>query len=131
MLIDDCPADFFNESKGLKQGDPLSHFLFFMVSEALSRMIKKAEMGFISGFSMGVDQVMVSHLQFADDTMIFGDVDAKQVGYFRCILGCFEAVSGLKINLSKNKMFQVDEECDNESLAWILGFKLVPLHPHI
>lgn len=50
---------------------------------------------------------MVSHLQFADDTMIFCDADATQLGYLICILSCFEIVSGLKINLAKSALFQV------------------------
>lgn len=37
--------------------------------------------------------------------------------YFRGILLCFEAVSGLKINLANSEMFQVGEDCDMESLA--------------
>lgn len=39
--------------------------------------------------------------------MIFCDVDEIQLGYLRYILGCFEVVSGLKINLAKSEMFQI------------------------
>lgn len=95
-----------------------------MVSEVLSRMIKMVGMGYIEGFSMGSGRVTISHLQFADDTMIFCDADMRQVAYLRCVLTCFEAVSGLKINLAKSELFQVGEDCDVESLAWILGCKI-------
>lgn len=46
------------------------------------------------------------------------------MGYLKCILGCFEVVSGLKINLAKSKMYQVGKDCDITSLTWILGCKI-------
>lgn len=95
-----------------------------MVSEVLSRMIKKMKMRFILGFRVGSGEVTISHLQFADDTMIFCDADVRQLGYLKCLLRCFEAVLGLKINLAKSESFQVGEECDIKSLAWILGCKI-------
>lgn len=96
-----------------------------MVSEVLSRMIRRAKMGFISGFRLGRhERVTISHLQFADDTMIFCDANKRQVGYLRCILRCFEVTSGLKINLAKSELFKIGIECDIESLAWILGCKI-------
>lgn len=39
--------------------------------------------------------------------MIFCDVDIRKMGYLRCILGCFEAVLVLKINLTRSEIFQV------------------------
>lgn len=36
----------------------------------------------------------------------------------------YEAVSGLKINLAKSEIFQVGEDCDIETLVWILGCKI-------
>lgn len=47
----------------------------------------------------------ISHLQFMDDMMIFCEVVVKQVGFLRCVLHCFETMSGLKINLSKCEIF--------------------------
>lgn len=95
-----------------------------MIPKVLSRMIKKAEMGYITGFKVGMGEIMVSHLQFVDDTMMFCDTDVTQLGYLRCILSCFEVVSGLKINLVKSELFQVGEDCDIDSLTWILGCEI-------
>lgn len=95
-----------------------------MVSEVLSKMIKKAEMSFILGFKVEEERVMVSHLQFADDTMIFCDADICQIGYLRCILRCFEMVSGLQINFAKSEMLQIGEVREIEDLAWVLGCKI-------
>lgn len=71
IMMNESPVGFFNASRGLRQRDSISPFLFIMVSEVLSSMIKKVEMGFISGFRVGSSGVIISHLQFVDDTMIF------------------------------------------------------------
>ena len=75
MLVNGSPAGFFQSSRGLRQGDPLSPPLFVIVMEALSRMFERARIGnFVSGFSVGGNsrgQFEISHLLFADDTLIF------------------------------------------------------------
>lgn len=103
VFISGSPVGFFNGSRGLRQGDLLSSFLFIMVLEVLSRMIERAEMGYIVGFCVGSGGVTISHLQFADDAMIFCDADARQVTYLRSVLTCFEAISGVRINFVKNE----------------------------
>jgi hypothetical protein len=50
------------------------------------------------------DAMMVSHLLFADDTLIFCDPIADQFQDLRCLLLYFEGVSGLRVNLSKSKI---------------------------
>lgn len=115
---------FLRSSRGLSQGDPLSPFLFIIVFEVLSKMLRRAEQSFMSGFLVGNDECRISHLQFVDDTMIFCDADVCQLGYLRCILSCFEAVSSLHINLAKSELFPVGEVSNIENLAWILGCKI-------
>lgn len=95
----------------------MSPFLFIIVAEVLRKMIKKGEMGYISSFDMGDGGTSVSLLQFVDDTMIFYDVDICQIGYLRCILRCFEVVSGLNINLAKSEISLVGEVRNIENLA--------------
>ena len=66
---------FFNSSRGLRQGDPLSPYLFVIVMEALSKLLDRAvEGGFLLGCNMvgkGGVGVKISHLLFVDDTLIF------------------------------------------------------------
>lgn len=45
MLVNDCPISFFRSLRGLKQGDPLSPLLFIMVSEVLSKLIRRTKVG--------------------------------------------------------------------------------------
>ena len=75
ILINGSPSDLFGSSRGLRQGDPLSPLLFDIVMEVLSRMLDVAvSAGQFSDFSVGStagSSMMVFHLLFADDTLIF------------------------------------------------------------
>jgi len=86
---------------GLRQGDPLSHFLFVIVMEALSKMITATDdRGFLTGFSVGSrpPTINISHLLFMDDTLVFYVANPS---HLRVLLLFFEVVSGLKVNLAK------------------------------
>lgn len=124
ILVNGSPIGFFRSSRSLRQGAPLSPFLFIIVFEVLSKMLRRVEEGLIPGFLVGNGECRVSHLQFADDTMIFCDANVRQLDFLRCILNCFEAVFGLNVNLAKSELFQVGEILNLESLAWILGCKI-------
>jgi hypothetical protein len=81
VLINSVPFGFFGSSLGVRQGDPLSLFLFVLVMEAFSRMLGTfTSKRLISGFSMGScepDRVNLSHLLFADDTLVFCRANAS------------------------------------------------------
>jgi hypothetical protein len=54
VLINDTPASFFNSSRGIRQGDPLSPLFFLLEMEVLSRLLKRTEEGgYIRGFQVG------------------------------------------------------------------------------
>ena len=75
VLVNGVPVGFFSSSKGLRQGDPLSPYHFVLGMEVLSALIRRVvEGGFISGCRLRGREGMemnVSHLLFADDTIIF------------------------------------------------------------
>ncbi|RVW37833.1 putative mitochondrial protein [Vitis vinifera] len=90
-------------SRGLRQGDPLSPFLFTLVADVLSRlMIRAEETGITEGFLVGRDRTRVSLLQFADDTIFFSKASLDLLQNLKIILLVFGQVSGLKINLEKS-----------------------------
>lgn len=49
------------------------------------------------------------HLLFADDSILFSDANTEQLLYIRLVLTCFEAATGLKVNLNKSEMVPVGE----------------------
>ena len=57
---------------GIQQGDPLSPLLFTLVVDVLSRMFQRGmDRGLMRDLVVGNDSREVSHLQFADDTLLF------------------------------------------------------------
>lgn len=75
ILINGRPRGKFMASRGLRQGDPLSPFLFTIVVDVLSRLMEKAqEFELIKGLVVGRESIEISHLQFADDTIFLGRI---------------------------------------------------------
>ena len=105
VLVNSSPSRLFGASRGLRQGDHLSPFLFTIVVEALSALLSKAkECGILEGFAVGRMVEAITHLQFADDTILFSSTRWEEVVVLKRILRYFELCSGLKINLSKSLM---------------------------
>ena len=75
VLINGSPSGFFRSSRGLRQGDPLSPYLFVIVIEVFSCLMRRAiSGGFLSGWRVrgrGGEGILISHLLFADDTLVF------------------------------------------------------------
>ena len=125
ILINSCPSDFFGSFRGLRQGEPLSPFLFDIFMEALSRMlVSSTAAGQFSGFTVGNEAgslMSVSHLLFADDTLVFCDADSTHITALRGILTRFEEMSGLRINLGKIELVLVGDVPNFHELVEILG----------
>lgn len=70
--------------------------------EALSSMLVKAkDIGHIEGFEMGCSREVITHLQFADDTMSFSSSRTQEVADLKRILRSVQLVSSLNISMSK------------------------------
>ncbi|KAL5545374.1 hypothetical protein UlMin_005061, partial [Ulmus minor] len=117
IMINGKPRGRFGASRGLRQGDPLSPFLFILVADILGRMMDKAvSIGEVKGFKVGREEVVVSHLQFADDTLFLLDPDQSNIQKVHTILNFFSMCSGLKINMNKSSLAGIHME-DEEVMA--------------
>jgi hypothetical protein len=126
VLVNGSPEGFFDSSRGLRQGDPLSPLLFVFVMEALSHMLSTGiNNGLLEGFKVG--NVIVSHFLFAYDTLIFCKASPNQLTYLRGIFLLFEAASGLKANLAKSVLIPVGSIQHVDYLASILGCEVASL----
>ena len=97
---------------GLRQRDSLSPFLFVLAAEVLNRLIPRAEeKNMIKGMQIGSDVVNLSHLQFADNTILICPARYDIFLNYRHILDCFGMMSGPIINYEKSAMVPI--HCDN------------------
>jgi hypothetical protein len=128
ILVHGTPSSFFSSSRGLRQGDPLSPFLFVFVIEALGKMILAlVDGGLLSGFMEGSRSdgaINISYLLFADGTLIFSKANPNHRRNLRSLFLCFEAVSGLRINLAKSELVSVRNEINVEGLVSIWGYRV-------
>ena len=99
---------YFRSYKGLRQGDPLSPFLFNLVADALSEILDKAKSGgLIHGVVPELVEGGLTHLQYADDSVLFLQYSREDIANLKFILFCYEVMSGMRINYSKSEIFTV------------------------
>eukprot|EP00253_Pinus_taeda_P019007 PITA_19007 len=125
ILVNGIPSKTFFATRGLRQGDPLSPFLFILAAEGLGRFIKKErEVDKIKGLKLWGNNLCLNHQQFVDDIMLFGEPTVKEVKHLRKILDLFAEASGLEINRDKSCVFifnAVDQV--KAHLIRLLGFR--------
>ncbi|XP_058203090.1 uncharacterized protein LOC131317570 [Rhododendron vialii] len=129
ILINGSATSECHNQKGLRQGDPLSPFLFNIVVEALNILLVRArELNIIKGTKIGANGVILSHLQFADDTILFCNNDGAEMANIKRILRYFQLMSGLKINFSESSLCGVRIcHLDVSNLARVMGCKVETL----
>ncbi|XP_027095016.2 uncharacterized protein [Coffea arabica] len=97
---------FVTPERGIRQGDPLSPYLFLICSEGFSNLLKKAEeRKDINGLRISRQGPLITHLFFADDSLIFCKANNRQATEVMKILRTYEKASGQLINLDKSAIF--------------------------
>ncbi|XP_022041410.1 uncharacterized mitochondrial protein AtMg01250-like [Helianthus annuus] len=108
VLVNGVPAFEFKYSKGIRQGDPISPFLFLIGMEAFTVMFKKAiAEGVFKGFEAPNGGPYVTCLLFADDSLIIGEWSDANADNMLRLLKCFNIISGLNINYQKSSLIGV------------------------
>ncbi|XP_041999683.1 uncharacterized protein LOC121749153 [Salvia splendens] len=95
-------------------------------------ILRGRELGILKGITVGANHVPITHLQFADDTIIFAPANTEIIGNYKKSLQCFGLMSGLKINYGKSTLIPlnceeswIEEECGVSKLPLIyLGIPL-------
>jgi hypothetical protein len=91
--------------RGLRQGDPLSPYLFIICAEGLTALIQKAEAkGELHGVKICRNAPIISHL-FADDCFLFFRATTNEAEDIKNILATYEAASGQSIHLQKSEFY--------------------------
>nr|GEU82911.1 hypothetical protein [Tanacetum cinerariifolium] len=108
ILINGSPTSEFSIKCGLRQGDPLSPFLFILVMEGLlCAMSNAVNSGLISGIKLGSSGIVLSHLFYADDVILTTDWNPHDIDNIIRVLYVFHLASGLKINIHKSNIFGI------------------------
>ena len=94
----------FKPTHGLRQGDPLSPYLFILCMEKLSIAINNAVLqGNWEPIRMSSTSPHISHILFSDDVLLFTKAKNSQFRFIKDLFDRFNQASGLKINLSKSR----------------------------
>jgi hypothetical protein len=92
--------------RGLRQGNPLSSYLFIICAEGLTALIRQAEnIGNLHGIKICRKTPTISHLLFADDCFLFFKATVNEATVLKNILSVYEAASSQAINLHKSEFY--------------------------
>ncbi|XP_021991958.1 uncharacterized mitochondrial protein AtMg01250-like [Helianthus annuus] len=122
ILVNGSPTGEFQYKRGLRQGDPLSPYLFITAMEALHVMTERAKQNYIfSGIKLPKGSPYLTHMLYTDDSIFVGDWEVNSVMNLKRILRIFYLISGLKVNPRKSQLYGVgmnDEEVKNMALIF-------------
>ncbi|GJY81678.1 RNA-directed DNA polymerase, eukaryota, partial [Tanacetum coccineum] len=118
-ILNGSPTDEFQFYKGLKQGDPLSPFLFILIIESLHLSFQRVEDAkMFKEIKLG-SSVYISHMFYADDAVFVGQWCESNINTLVHVLECFYRASGLRINMSKSKLMDLHVDSDKVKRAAI------------
>ncbi|CAN6352985.1 unnamed protein product [Urochloa humidicola] len=121
VLVNGRPGTWFPCKRGVRQGDPLSPYLFLLVADVLQQMIKQD--GGIR--HPAAADVPCPVLQYADDTLILLKADCQDLQRLKATLEQFSEFTGLKINYSKSTVTPMHvPDGDTTMLQAVLGCQL-------
>ena len=128
ILINGKTYGNITPSRGLRQEDPLSPYLFLLCTEGFTSLLLKAEMEKrIQGVSICREAPRITNLLFADDSLIFCQTKQCEVQVISKILQVYAKASGQCINLEKSSVF-FSSNTPSDQKDWIkesLGVKEV------
>ncbi|XP_027172427.1 uncharacterized protein LOC113772083 [Coffea eugenioides] len=103
VMVNGAPQGFFQSSRGLRQGDPISPALFVIGAEVLSRLLNSLlSSPLFSPFSVPHGCPKVTHLAYTDDVVIFSSGLKRSVRLVMKALGDYSSVSGQQVNHQKS-----------------------------
>ena len=129
VLINGGKSKQFYPSRGLRQGDPLSPYLFILCQEVLSRIIDREHAaGSLSGVQMNHGGPEITNVMFADDLMLFAKATRQNVNALNSCLEKYCQWSGQLVNRSKSGIIfsKLVNLSQRRRLKEILQMKKVP-----
>ncbi|KAG7547838.1 Reverse transcriptase domain [Arabidopsis suecica] len=116
ISINGSSGGFFKSTRGLRQGDPLSPYLFVLAMEVFSNLLRsRFDAGYIH-YHPNTSELSISHLMFADDVMVFFDGGSSSLHGISETLDDFASWSGLQVNKAKTLLYLAGTE-ETEALT--------------
>ena len=129
--LNEDPVGYVCHERGIRQGGPLSPYLFVMCAEGLSTLLTKSELdGDLQGIKVCRVAPSIHHLFFADDSFLFARGTLSECTNIKQVLRTYEAVSGQAVNFVKSCVsFSPNiTSYDKQLLANCLGMRRVEFH---
>lgn len=106
ILVNGVPFKTIIPTRRIRQGDPLSPYLFLLCAECLSFLLANGEQeGKISGIPIAANSFRLSHLFFVDDSLLFCRANFHEWGLMLGLLMRYELASGQKLNIANTSIF--------------------------
>uniref|UniRef100_A0A803NMW0 Reverse transcriptase domain-containing protein n=1 Tax=Cannabis sativa TaxID=3483 RepID=A0A803NMW0_CANSA len=116
LLINGSLTEKFSSSRGIRQGNPLSPYIFLLVSEALSVVIRLQEHdNYFQGISICRSAPPISHLLFADNSLLFSTTTARSCLAIKAALDLYHQATGQLVNFSKSSVLFSPNTCNSEA----------------
>ncbi|XP_024199277.1 uncharacterized protein LOC112202498 [Rosa chinensis] len=125
------PRGYLAPTRGLRQGDPLSPYLFLLCTEVFSALLEyKATQGQLQGVQICSGAPTIHHLLFADDSLLFGKANLEECSHIQDVLLDYELALGQKVNFSKSSIVFSKKVCPSlqQLIAGSLGVVIVDKH---
>lgn len=124
ILINGTPSKCFSPTRGIRQGDPLSPFIFVLAAEGLGRLIKQRILtGRLKGLNLHWGSETQSHQQFVDDTMLMAHPAVQEAKELKSTLSLFAEASGVEANPGKSSIYFFNTlQITQRNITRILGF---------
>ena len=125
ILWNGSKSEQFNPTRGLRQGDPISPYLFVICMEKLAHLIQEQmNNGSWKPIRLNSNGPPISHLFFADDLVIFAEASLNQVRIIKKCMTAFCSASGQRVNAAKTRVFFSKNVNHNvrEELSNALGY---------
>ncbi|KAK1286421.1 hypothetical protein QJS10_CPB20g00858 [Acorus calamus] len=133
ILINGVPTSWITPERGLRQGDPLSPYLFTLIAEVLSSLLRRArQSGFLIGYQadyrLNGQSVppALTHLLYADDLMIISTATPAQCSHIRLLLNETQALTGLTVNWNKSTV-KFSPHIPRQFQRWMVRILKVPI----
>lgn len=120
ILINGICTSYFTPSRGIRQGDLLSPYIFIMCMEMLSRMINRS-VDYLHWHSIRISKhgSDISHLFFADEIILLSKINTQSCHAIIDVINNFNHISGQKINFLKSKIF-FSKNFSNSNKSFVL-----------